>query len=226
MSRDIDQFLSLIDEEGIGALNEQETAMEREIAALEKAITVFVDDAGIKIAATYPDEPDEKREDLLEWIEYAIPGDAPELYMDGGYAAKYADRVLPELYLKDESSRDHWDAYWEIVHKHRCMIDGLNGRLSVLRRARTLYLFSEDNTGSDATTPETEAEHVFDGKTRMTGEKSHVHQDVKDWAQAAHLHFYRNKGMSVEDAKDRVLGIAERNDYYFDRRSLERWIGP
>lgn len=75
--------------------------------------------------------------------------------------------------------------------------------------------------------PERSAPEVFKGKTRAPGKKGkEVHSDVREWAIDAWEHYYFDEGMSVEESKDKVLGIAERHEYHFARRTLERWINP
>lgn len=221
MGKDVDDYLRLVNEEGIGVLNDEETALEREIEEMKDDITSFVEDAQEHIESRYPGTSEEAKSDLLDWIEAGIPGESPHLYESGGIAQKYAERVMPRLFLADEENRGHWIAIWELVHNHRQAIKDLKSQLSTIRQARTKYLLADKEAGRSEKAPETTAEEVFEERTRTKG-NTQVHSDVKEWAEGAFYHFYSDVG--AEKAKDRVQGIAESHDYHFSRRSLERWI--
>ena len=108
--KDPEYHADLARDEGIGALNDWETAVRREIELQEDRISTFVENAEKKVDAVYSDTdtPRSWKSDLLEWIEAAIPGESPSLYLDGGSAEKYAADVLPHLVLADGNRREEW----------------------------------------------------------------------------------------------------------------------
>jgi hypothetical protein len=82
---------------------------------------------------------------------------------------------------------------------------------------------TESGAGADELPPVREARVVFAGRSRAPGSKTYISDEVVEWATDA-LYWYLRDGSGAEDAKDRVLGIAERHDYHFTRRTLERQL--
>jgi hypothetical protein len=71
--------------------------------------------------------------------------------------------------------------------------------------------------------PARDAEHVFEGRSRVAGANTRVPDEVRKRAASAFEELLEHTD-GVEAAKDKVLNIAESHDYRFSRRSLERWI--
>ena len=149
--KDPEYYADLARDEGIGALNDWETAVRREIELQEDRISTFVENAEKKIGAAYSDAdtPQNWKSDLLEWIEAAIPGESPGLYLDGGPAEKYASDVLPHLLLVDEDRREEWIDRWGLVRRCRSLIQMLNARLRAIRSAREILLFNHELIGAE-----------------------------------------------------------------------------
>jgi len=148
--KDPEYYADLARDEGIGALNDWETAVRREIELQEDRISTFVENAEKKIETAYSDTdmPRSWKSDLLEWIEAAIPGESPGLYLDGGPAEKYAADVLPHLVLADEDRREEWIDRWGLVRRCRTLVKMLNGRLRAIQSAREILLFNHELIGA------------------------------------------------------------------------------
>ncbi|MFB6197548.1 MAG: hypothetical protein ABEI52_04670 [Halobacteriaceae archaeon] len=172
--KDPEYYADLAREKGIGVLNDWETAVRREIELQEDRISTFVEDAEQKVEAAYSetDTPPGWEADLLEWIEAAIPGENPELYLDGGPAEEYAADVLPHLVLADEERREEWTDLRDLVRRCRTLIKMLNGRLRAIQSAREKLLFNHELIGSE------DLPDIFEGRPTL---RSHAAEIVGEY---------------------------------------------
>ncbi|PSQ96950.1 MAG: hypothetical protein BRD55_04745 [Bacteroidetes bacterium SW_9_63_38] len=119
MDKDVNDYRRLADKEGIGELNERERAIEGTVEWLEKHITQLLEDVEGRIEDVYPEKSDDKKSELMAWIQASVAMDSPRLYLVGTLQQDLDDEVAavlvrckyPRLFVEDEERRDYWGLY-------------------------------------------------------------------------------------------------------------------
>lgn len=136
-----DKYASVLQSEGVGALNDEEAALEKQVQIEEEHIATMVEGARADVTSTDADAPSSWREDLLRWIEVAGVAEAPHLYEEGGMASEYAGNVMPKLWLASEDDRrEMFNGYWKLVRNCRDRIRSLKKRLQAVQGARKSWI--------------------------------------------------------------------------------------
>lgn len=170
--------------------------------------------------------PDSGRLELTEPELEQYPTDPSEYREFGllvGATTTWAE-VEAEAAQKAQYWREDWTEVRERLSQLERRAEAYDEVLERLALGQPLPWDEDDTAASgagDEAPPIREARVVFAERSRAPASKTYIAGEVAEWATDA-VYWYLRNGAGAEQAKDRVLGIAEQHDYHFGRRTLER----